>query len=80
MSYHPEEFIGSQIRVSKSRNKDLEGIKGKIVDETKETFIIITNDQTKKTLLKEGTVFIINNKEIIGDQITKKPEERIKQR
>ncbi len=61
MRNNPDKFIGCEIRVIKSKNKDLEGFKGKIIDETKNTFKIMTYDNQRKTLLKQGCVFLINN-------------------
>lgn len=79
MGNHPDEFIGCEIRVIQSKNKDLENIKGKIIDETKNTFKVLTYDNQKKILLKQGCVFLINNQQINGDKIIQKPEERIKE-
>ncbi|MFH0870823.1 MAG: ribonuclease P protein subunit [archaeon] len=87
MEIHPEEFIGAELRVIEAKNKSLEGIEGKIIDETKKTFKIRTQggkqaDKTKttKTVLKEGAVFMINNHRIIGADIAQRPDERIKLR
>lgn len=83
MSY-TEEFIGKTIKVVRAKNKSLEGIEGIIVDETKNTFKILKkkkskkNEQEEKTVLKKGTVLIINNQTINGNEISKRPEERIK--
>jgi ribonuclease P protein subunit POP4 len=73
-----EEFIGSIIEVVKSKNQDLKGTKGKIIDETKNTFIILDEEKQEKTLLKKGAVFRIGEKEILGEKILCRPEERIK--
>lgn len=75
---HPEEFIGKEINVVQARNKTLEGIKGKIIDETRNSFQIRTNNQEKKTLLKQGTIFMINENKIKGSDIIRRPEERIR--
>jgi RNase P/RNase MRP subunit p29 len=87
MDTHPEEFIGAELKVITAKNKSLEGIKGKIIDETKKTFKIRTQgDKSTKTIittkivLKEGAVFIINNHHIIGADIAQRPDERIKLR
>ncbi|HJX05452.1 MAG TPA: ribonuclease P protein subunit [Candidatus Nanoarchaeia archaeon] len=73
-----EEFIGSMIEVVKSKNKDLQGAQGRIIDETKNTFIILDEKKQEKTLLKKGSVFRIGGKEISGEKILYRPEERIK--
>jgi RNase P/RNase MRP subunit p29 len=80
-----EEFIGAKIRVLDAPNKSLKGFEGFIIDETKNTFRIKiqNNNQQKKTnqektILKKGAVFLINSQRIDGDEITRRPEERIK--
>ncbi len=76
---HPEEFIGSEVIIIRSMNKSLENIKGKIIDETKNTFKILTKEKEEKIVLKKGTVFMIKNKQVNGDNILQRPEERIKE-
>ena len=75
---HSAEFIGAKIKVISASNKSLTDLEGSIVDETKNTFKIKNNKGEEKTLLKKGTVFLINNQTIKGDEITRRPEERIK--
>ncbi len=77
MKYHPNEFIGLNIRVLQSNNKNLKGISGKIIDETKNSFKIISEDKKEKMIMKKDSIFMINNQEINGDNIIKRPEERI---
>jgi RNase P/RNase MRP subunit p29 len=78
MMIHSAEFIGAQIKVIKAANKSLEGMEGSIVDETKSTFKIINTKNQEKTLLKKGTVFLISDQRINGEDILRRPEERIK--
>ncbi|MBN2459421.1 ribonuclease P protein subunit [Candidatus Woesearchaeota archaeon] len=75
---YSDEFIGSEIEVIKSKNKDVEGAKGKVIDETKNSFTIVNSQNQEKRLLKKGSVFRINSKEILGERILRRPEERIK--
>ncbi|PIN80282.1 hypothetical protein COV13_03890 [Candidatus Woesearchaeota archaeon CG10_big_fil_rev_8_21_14_0_10_32_9] len=77
MNKYQQEFIGKQIIITKSNNKQQENIEGKIIDETKNTFKIKTKKQTI-TVLKKDKEFQINKQKIEGDKITKRPEERIK--
>ena len=76
-----KELIGCALEVTDAENKRLKGIKGKIIDETKNTIIIQNKNKVKKTLLKNQIKFIIeiNNKriEIDGKKINKKSEKRI---
>lgn len=77
MNKYQQEFIGKQITITKSNNKQQENTNGKIIDETKNTFKIKT--QTKIiTILKKDKEFQINKQKIEGNKITKRPEERIK--
>ncbi len=69
-----KELIGSNIEVVSSSNKTLVGLKGKIVEETKNT---ITLDNGKK-LLKSHIKIKIGNDIIEGKNIKKRPEDRIK--
>lgn len=77
MNKHQQEFIGEQIEIIQSNNKEQTGIKGKIIDETKNTFKIKTINKTI-TILKTDKKFKINNQKIDGNKINKRPEERIK--
>jgi ribonuclease P protein subunit POP4 len=78
------EFIGTNIKIIRANNKTLIGLEGRVIDETKNTFTILTTQKKRnehdkqKIVLKKGAVFMINNQLINGEQITKKPEERIK--
>ena len=75
------EFIGLCVVVVDAGKKNLIGIQGEIVDETKNTFIIETKKGEKK-VLKRGTDFKIclQKTEIIinGDNLVGRPEDRIK--
>jgi ribonuclease P protein subunit POP4 len=73
------ELIGCAIEVVKAENNSLVGLKGKVVDETKDT-LLIADGKKKKRLLKKQITFIaeIKNKriEIDGKKINKRPEKR----
>lgn len=56
------ELIGYPIEIIDAKNKTLVGIKGTIVDETKNTFKIKTKLQ-KKTIIKDQITFIIKIKD-----------------
>ena len=76
---YPHEFIGEEIEVVKSTNKSLIGLRGKIVDETKNTIIIDVQGK-KITLLKSAVSIKLQNLLIEGKNLMKRPEERIKGR
>ncbi len=74
-----KELIGCAIEVTQAENKSLVGLKGKVIDETKNT-LLFEEKGKRKRVLKEQVTFIaeINNKriEIDGKKIIKKPEKR----
>jgi len=74
------ELIGSMLEVTSSRNKNLVGTKGKIIDETKNMFIL----ENGKKLIKSQSTFIIkiDNKkfQIKGELLVGKPEDRLKKK
>ena len=76
------EFIGLKVRVADSQNKDLIGISGTIVNETRKTFviqkgvirkIIIKDNATLHFTLPDATVVQIEGHMLLG-----RPEERLK--
>lgn len=72
------EFIGKKIEIVESRNKDLTGIKGKIVDETKNMFEIEIKKDTKKVQKKVCKFKFIKEKIVVeGSIINFRPEDRI---
>jgi len=75
------EWIGLWAVVVDARNKDLIGIEGEIVDETKNSFTIKTL-KGEKTVLKKDTSFKmkLEGQEIIinGNMMVGRPEDRIK--
>ncbi|HLD00438.1 MAG TPA: ribonuclease P protein subunit [Candidatus Nanoarchaeia archaeon] len=78
---YPFELIGKEISLLKSTNPACLNLRGKVVDETKET-IKLKLDGEIKTLLKKTITFqIVSTGQIIaGREITKRPEERLKGR
>jgi len=77
MNKHQQEFIGKDISVLKSSKKDMEGITGKIIYETKNTFTVKTKSK-EITIMKNEKTFRIGNDEIDGNVISRRPEDRIK--
>lgn len=75
------ELIGLEAEIVKAKNPSLVGIKGKIIDETRNT-IIIRQGKKMKRILKEHAVFNIRveNKivQLDGKLLVGRPEERIK--
>ena len=77
MKTHAEEYIGAVLEVVQSPNSSLQGLRGKVLDETKHTFLIQA-DEKERRIMKKGNTFQINGKEVQGREITKRPEERLK--
>jgi ribonuclease P protein subunit POP4 len=75
----PHELVGREIEIISSKNKSHEGMKGKIVDETKMT-IKIQQKKEIKTLLKSNITFklLLTDEIIVGMEIIKRPEDRLK--
>lgn len=76
-----DEFIGKEAEIVRSRNKQLLGLKGKIVDETRNSFKMLVNKRNFrefKIILKSGNTFMIGRRLFEGNKIMRKPEERIK--
>lgn len=75
------EWIGLNIEVVNSPNPCEVGIRGKVVDETKNTLKIMT-EKGLKTVIKKGRVFRVKFAgklmDVSGDLINFRPEERIK--
>lgn len=71
------ELIGLPLVILEATNKQLIGLSGTIVDETKSTFVIEVNGKKKRVMKKDVTVrigkYIINGKLLVA-----RPEERIK--
>ncbi len=68
-------FIGKQAKIQVQKQT----FEGKIILETKNTLKIET-PQGKKTIIKKNAKITIDNKQIKGEKITKRTEDRIKTR
>ena len=73
-----ETLIGKKITIAESNNKSLEGVRGKVVDETKNTITIIDEKNKEKKIIKNQVKIEVNGTIIDGKKITKRIEERIK--
>jgi ribonuclease P protein subunit POP4 len=79
-----QEFIGLNAKVVRSSHPGYVGIRGKVVDETRNTVLILHKDK-KKIIIKntavfhftlpDGTIVEIDGKVVVG-----RPEDRIKKR
>ena len=78
--YH--ELIGLYVKVVKHNDESLIGVKGRVVDETKNLLIIASKGRLKK-VLKKGGVFLFmlpagRKVEVEGEKILARPEDRVK--
>ena len=69
-------------KVVASRNPDNLLIAGKIIDETKNTFILENSKHERKKILKQGTILRVKSSreeyDINCSKIMKRPQERTK--
>ncbi len=75
------EFIGLNVEIIESRNKDLVGIKGKVIDETRSAFKIMTSKGMKIVLKEQITLMVEKNENkfrIDGKLLINRPEDRVR--
>lgn len=72
-------LIGEKVEIVSSRNETLQGVIGTIIDETKNTITIETEDKIKK-VLKKDVKLRINTAVINGSDLIGRPEERLKKK
>jgi RNase P/RNase MRP subunit p29 len=71
-------LVGEMLEVVHSRNQALTGLSGQIIDETKNTIEIQTEEGTK-TIPKDQVTIKIKNKIIDGKRLIGRIEARLKQ-
>ncbi len=76
------ELIGLPVKVVRSLNGSQENAEGEIIDETMRT-LILRNNKTKQMIPKVGTTFRLtlidgSKADITGDQLLRRPEDRVK--
>jgi ribonuclease P protein subunit POP4 len=77
-------FIGHDVKVARSAHQDYLEIMGRVLDETRNTFVIL-QEKKKKVVIKETAIFHFSMPdgtivEIDGKSIVGRPEERVKKR
>ncbi len=70
------EFIGLTVKIIESRDPTLEGVEGKIIDETKNMLILKSGGKIKK-VAKDIAVFDMEGHVVDGRKIKYRPEDRI---
>lgn len=78
------ELIGLDVEVIESKNKKNIGIKGKVIDETKNMLVIERNDGKEVKLIKDQNIFCFilgdTKVKIDGKLLVGRPEERIRKK
>jgi ribonuclease P protein subunit POP4 len=79
------ELIGLPVKIVRSTDPTLKGVKGKVVDETYGTLRIETKEGKEKTVAKKDCVFVFTlpdrtKVEVEGWVIVGRPEDRIKKK
>lgn len=75
------EWIGRQIEIVEAKNKDLVGMKGEIVDETKNMFTVEVKGKMKRIIKDQvmlKVAFDSHNYKVDGKLLVGRPEDRIK--
>ncbi len=71
-------LIGKFVRAVNAKNPSLQGIEGKVVDETKNTITIRKKDKQEKRMIKKQVTLAVDGKVVEGAELTKRIEERMK--
>lgn len=76
------ELIGLPVEVAQSTSQCFEGLRGKVVDETRNTFVLETRAGGEKRVPKKGCIFAftLNRKKVRleGNMLAFRPEDRPK--
>ncbi len=73
------ELIGKDIKITGAKNNDNIGIEGKIVDETRNTIVVLSSGKEKRLLKNNITILFKNERlKVEGRLLAGRPEERIK--
>jgi ribonuclease P protein subunit POP4 len=78
---HKHELVGLRLQVVRASDGGMVGMRGIVVDETRETLVI--EDDRRRTLPKRGLAFEFTLEDgstavIEGDDIAYRPEDRVK--
>ncbi len=82
MKFLKQEHIGEEVLIENKKTKRV--TQGKIIDETKNTYLLMTGDKGHnkkiiKVIKEQNNIIFINQKlKINGSKLNKRPEDRIK--
>ena len=78
------ELIGLRVEIVEAKNKAMVGIKGRVVDETRNTLVIEKEDGKEVRIPKDVAVFVFQLKgykvKVDGRLLIGRPEERLKRK
>ncbi|WP_457613927.1 ribonuclease P protein component 1 [Methanocaldococcus sp.] len=78
------ELIGLKVEIVEAKNKAMIGIKGRVVDETRNTLVIEKEDGREVIIPKDIAVFLFQLKgckvKVDGRLLIGRPEERLKKK
>lgn len=76
----PHELIGEEIEIVSSANESYIGIRGRVIDESKNMLLLEKGDGSQVKLLKNAITFrwLKTGEVVSGKDIAKRPEERLK--
>ena len=77
------ELIGLRLNVDESSNSTLRGLRGTVIDETRNMLVIEDEQRNEKWVSKAGNrfIFALDNGVLVrvkGDRLISRPEDRIK--
>jgi len=77
------ELIGLRIKVEESSNSTLRGLRGTVIDETRNMLVIENEHRNEKKIPKAGNIFIFElnggvRVRVKGERLGSRPEDRIK--
>ncbi|MFH1106737.1 MAG: ribonuclease P protein subunit [Candidatus Micrarchaeota archaeon] len=74
------EFIGQAVQVKSSADRGRQGLEGRIIDETKNTFVLKAKDGRKIGVPKKGSSFWFEEAGVLvdGGLVALRPEDRTK--
>jgi ribonuclease P protein subunit POP4 len=78
------ELIGLKVEIVEAKNKAMVGIKGRVIDETRNTLVIEKEDGKEVRIPKDVAVFLFQLKgckvKVDGRLLIGRPEERLKRK
>ena len=75
------ELIGKEVEIVKAKNKSLNNMKGKIIDETRNMVMVQTDSGVKRVIKDQASFRIKSEKDLIeieGIKLVNRPEDRLK--